>query len=325
MSKDRYTEPFYSTPYSLHQHPLWITASPEEREVFRILQFRSAYSQMEYNNKGLMITLKRGQCCISLSQLAKEANTTISKARGAINHFKGLDRKGKNKLHRAFSCVHRDSILRTQERTQQSTQQSMVLDILIDGYYEIENTAKRIEKNMGEHTASTQRAHTKEEEEEAKQAFKENQPSNATKSRMVTDALESKGFNEDEIRQVKAMRKSTELILQALHHIFSQGYVIETTQIQALKFAILNQPWKWKDKNPKKDLKELVTEYFSDGKKYNGYTCGIDSKGIWFYSGNYTIAELAFEAPLFKANFQKLCEKVNIDNPFEKTIKIKEG
>ena len=96
MSNDpRYTEPFYGTPYSLHQHPLWISAKHHEKEVFRIIQFRSAVCEMDYNNNGLVIRLKRGQCCISLSQLATEANTTIKKARQAINHFSGLTRYGK--------------------------------------------------------------------------------------------------------------------------------------------------------------------------------------------------------------------------------------
>ncbi len=322
MSKDRYTEPFYATPYSLHQHHLWKTAKNDEKEVFRALQFRCAIGEMIYDNNGLSIRLKRGQACMSYTQMALEANTTVKKARQAINHFSGLNRHGK-KLSKTSENLF--PLLRAQQKAQLGAQQKTVVDILLDGYYINEGTAKGTAKGTAEGTARAQQGHTNKEAKEAKEPIKENQPPNATKSRMVADALESKGFNEDEIRQVKAMRKSTELILQALHHIFSEGYVIETTPIQALKFAILNQQWKWKDKIQKKDPKEVIMEYFSDGKIYNGYTCGINSKGIWFYSGNYTIAELSFDAPLFKANFQKLCEKINIDNPFEKTIKIKEG
>jgi hypothetical protein len=278
--------------------------------------------------------LKKGQVRISLRQLSEEAKITKKQAENLIRHLLGMNTH--NKIRGDIAAGMRPILggqLEGQERGQKKGREIPVYNILLKGFYEIEEMEKGTEKGTEKETPKgTARGHKgdtspREIATEAKklEAIKNNQPPNATKSRMVADALESKGFNEDEIRQVKAMRKSTELILQALHYIFADGYVIEKTPIQALKFAILNQPWTWKVNDPKKDPKEVIMEYFSDGKIYNGYTCGINSKGIWFYSGNYTIAELSFDAPLFKANFQKLCEKINIDNPFDKTFKFKEA
>jgi len=173
MSESRYNESFYGTPYSLHQNPLWISATNDEKEVLRVLQYRAAICDMTYDNNGLSIALMRGQVCISLKQLSLEAHVSMKKVRQAINHFSGFDRKGKDLLQR---CGTNDAILGTQERAQKRAPRKMVLSILLDGFYKNEGMIKGTEKGMDEGTNRAQTGHINKEAKKPKEVISLNAP-----------------------------------------------------------------------------------------------------------------------------------------------------
>lgn len=160
----RYNEPFYATPYSLHQHHLWITATNDQKEVFRILQFRSAIAQMDYNNNGLTIRLERGQVCITIRQLAEEAKVSKKQAEIAILHFKGMDSRG-NPLQ---SCRNHAALLEGQEEGQNERQRKAVYNILLDGYYEKCGTACGTKRETACGTRERQARDTNKEAKKAK-------------------------------------------------------------------------------------------------------------------------------------------------------------
>lgn len=142
--------------------------------------------------------------------------------------------------------------------------------------------------------------------------------------KVVEEALSAKGIKKPEDQRQILKSYGAQKVWLGLQHIFSQGFEIETTPIKALNWACKIEAWKFQSVK-KETPREIIEAYFSDGKNYNGYICGMDSKGIWFYSGPNYSPGVSYECKTFSATFANLCEKLGIENPLKKTINIKEA
>lgn len=141
----------------------------------------------------------------------------------------------------------------------------------------------------------------------------------------VIEALISKGITK--LKDHKQLFKSwgTQKVWFGLQHIFSPGFEIQSTPIQCLNWACKIEAWDKPGLKPKQKPREIIEATFVDGKKYNGYTCGLDRYGIWFTSGPNHCRGAKYENSTFSATFAAICEDLAIQNPLKKTFDIKEA
>ena len=329
---------FTQLPEELFDHILWKESKKNKdwRWVLIAVLRRAAY----VNQPDLM----KGQCRISIRQLAEEAEVTKKQAEKALRFWLGTTAQNKKRVDAA--CVLRESFggqKRGQEKGQKRGQEKQVYDILLDGFYENEGTEKGTrkgtEKGMGEGTARGQQGdslpgktgtHTKsleaiEKTTTSADAHDADFSFDPVKARAMLEEF-WKSCDQKQSQIDNYLKKGIGHCFAALRHVTDPSFTVNTTDIQAFVWAFKTKPWLEKANQPKPmSNRERIEQNFSDGEAYNKAICTINASAISFHRG-MKMGGANFEDKTFMSNFSKVLEEFGIENPFKiKLDNVKEA
>jgi hypothetical protein len=136
------------------------------------------------------------------------------------------------------------------------------------------------------------------------------------KASPVSANAESVVFSSKTRQRLRALPGSSETYVNSLERKHTEQEVARALSVvdkakgpvhNALAFfkAALKNGWK---PNEEIDPKQYAESLFTDGKKYKGWTCEMNSKSIWFHSGLANIG-VDFLDKAFKTKFSEMMER----------------
>ncbi len=325
---------FYKIPRSLTHHLLWTSAKPEWKLVFFWLLEHAAFEDFAYKSQKQNVhyqTLRKGQVFFTHRQIEEDLGVSKNYVESAIKHFSGKNYRGKTLAHvlhgRCTSLLRQE--LR-QELRQDTRSEKSIYSILCEGYFDNQSESTQTRTQTRTQTAtqtSTRQApdNYKKVKEIEELDMNKNQPPGAKNAHpskdLVGGGLFSLGI--EEVDQSKLLKKyGNDCVLKALQHITSDDFSIQTTPIQALRWACRERPWEWRNEaQTPESRRKKFEQYFKDGEKYSGRICYINSKGFVFESGGQSPGEgVKFDDKSYSLKLSVVLKKLKIQNPFKISI-----
>lgn len=310
---------FTQLPEELFEHFLWQKATKNQKLGLLVILRRATYQDQR--------DLKKGQCRISIRQLMVEAEMTKSEVETMLLLFMGLTSR---RQARGDMPDGTSALLVGHNVGHNAGREITIYNIMLKGYCEICRTQCRTENQTAFQTLVGHSSDTTPSvpiyDKKLRSLEKEPPSDQIVKTKdLIGGGLFKLGIPKDEADKL-FKTWGAEIVFLAYQHITADGYIIETTPIQAMKFACKSKPWEWKTNKPTPEShREKFMNHFEDGKVYNGYQLQLSPSGFAFFCG-LTSDGAKFDDPHFSAQMSRVLKRFGIQHPTQIDFKnIKEA